>query len=283
MLKKQLICLNLKQIITFYKIQELKFKNNTLLIYKGLPKHIRVGNLILVKLSKQTCFTLRSSTMAFNQSYNTAKPVMSTIETNKVLKNTYFLLAMTLAFSAVTAGISMALQLPYFMGLVFTLVSFGLLFVVNKKADSASGVFWVFAFTGLMGAGLGPLLNHYAAMPNGPMLIMQALGSTALIFFGLSAYALNTKKDFSFMGGFLTVGLIVVIVASIVNIFVGSSLMFMVLNAAVVLIMSGLILFDTSRIINGGETNYIRATVSLYLNVYNLFTSLLALLGASDD
>ena len=104
--------------------------------------------------------------MAFNQSYNTAKPVMSTIETNKVLKNTYFLLAMTLAFSAVTAGISMALQLPYFMGLVFTLVSFGLLFVVNKKADTASGVFWVFAFTGLMGAGLGPLLNHYAQLPN---------------------------------------------------------------------------------------------------------------------
>jgi modulator of FtsH protease len=112
---------------------------------------------------------------------------------------------------------------------------------------------------------------------------MQALGSTALIFFGLSAYALNTKKDFSFMGGFLTVGLIVVIVASIVNIFLGSSLMFMVLNAAVVLIMSGLILFDTSRIINGGETNYIRATVSLYLSVYNLFTSLLALLGANND
>ena len=221
--------------------------------------------------------------MAFNHSYNTAKPVMSTIETNKVLKNTYFLLAMTLAFSAVTAGISMALQLPYFMGIVFTLVSFGLLFVVNKKADSASGVFWVFAFTGCMGAGLGPLLNYYAAMPNGPMLIMQALGSTALIFLGLSAYALNTKKDFSFMGGFLTVGLLVVIVASIVNIFIGSSLMFMVLNAAVVLIMSGLILFDTSRIINGGETNYIRATVALYLNVYNLFTSLLHLLGASDD
>ena len=134
-----------------------------------------------------------------------------------------------------------------------------------------------------MGAGLGPLLNHYAQLPNGPMLIMQALGSTALIFFGLSAYALNTKKDFSFMGGFLTVGLIVVIVATIVNIFLGSSLMFMVLNAAVVLIMSGLILFDTSRIINGGETNYIRATVSLYLSVYNLFTSLLALLGANND
>lgn len=221
--------------------------------------------------------------MEFNNSYSSAKPMMSTIETNKVLKNTYFLLAMTLAFSAVTAGISMALNLPYFAGLVCSLIGFGLLFVVNKKADSASGVAWVFAFTGVMGAGLGPLLNHYVAMPDGPMLIMQALGSTALIFFGLSAYALTTKKDFSFMGGFLTVGLLVVIVASIVNIFIGSSVTFMVINAAVVFIMSGLILFDTSRIINGGETNYIRATVSLYLSIYNLFTSLLALLGASDD
>jgi modulator of FtsH protease len=208
---------------------------------------------------------------------------MSTIETNKVLKNTYFLLAMTLAFSAITAGISMAMNLPYFMGIVFSLVAFGVLFVVHKKADSASGVAWVFVFTGLMGAGLGPILNYYAAMPNGPMLIMQALGSTALIFFGLSAYALTTKKDFSFMGGFLTVGLIVVIIASLVNLFIGSSITFMVINAAVVLIMSGLILFDTSRIINGGETNYIRATVALYLNVYNLFTSLLHLLGTSDD
>ncbi len=221
--------------------------------------------------------------MAFNNSYSTAQPVMSTIETNKVLKNTYFLLAMTLAFSAVTAGISMALNPPFFTGIVCSLIALVMLFVINKKADTTAGVLLVFAFTGILGFGLGPLLNHYAAMPNGPMLIMQALGSTALIFFGLSAYALTTKKDFSFMGGFLTVGLIVVIIASVVNIFIGSSLMMTVINAAVVLIMSGLILFDTSRIINGGETNYVRATVSLYLNVYNLFTSLLHLLGAADD
>ncbi|MEO2266052.1 Bax inhibitor-1/YccA family protein [Pseudoalteromonas pernae] len=221
--------------------------------------------------------------MAFNNSYSTAQPVMSTIETNKVLKNTYFLLAMTLAFSAVTAGISMALNPPYFTGIVCSLIALAMLFIINKKAESATGVLLVFAFTGVLGFGLGPMLNHYAAMENGPMLIMQALGSTALIFFGLSAYALTTKKDFSFMGGFLVVGLIAVIVMSIVNIFIGSSVMFMALNAAVVLIMSGLILFDTSRIINGGETNYVRATVSLYLNVYNLFTSLLHLLGAADD
>ena len=221
--------------------------------------------------------------MAFNNSYSTARPVMSTIETNKVLKNTYFLLAMTLAFSAVTAGISMALNPPFFTGIVCSLVALVMLFIINKKADTTAGVLLVFAFTGILGFGLGPLLNHYAAMPNGPMLIMQALGSTALIFFGLSAYALTTKKDFSFMGGFLVVGLIAVIVMSIVNIFIGSSVMFMALNAAVVLIMAGLILFDTSRIINGGETNYVRATVSLYLNIYNLFTSLLHLLGAADD
>jgi modulator of FtsH protease len=208
---------------------------------------------------------------------------MSTVETNKVLKNTYFLLAMTLAFSAITAGISMTMALPRFTGLVCSLVGLGLIFVIHKKANSSSAIGLVFLFTGIMGFGLGPLLNHYAAMPNGGMLIMQALGSTALIFFGLSAYALTTKKDFSFMGGFLTVGLIVVIIASLVNLFIGSSVAFMALNAAVVLIMSGFILYDTSRIINGGETNYVLATVGLYLNIYNLFTSLLALLGASDD
>lgn len=223
--------------------------------------------------------------MGFNHAYTSEKSASSILDTNKVLRNTYMLLGMTLAFSAVTAGVSMALNLPYFMGIVFSLISFGLLFVVNKKADSASGIFWIFAFTGLMGASLGPLLNHYAAMPSGPMLIMQALGSTALVFFGLSAYAMTTKKDFSYLGGFLMIGLLVVIVASLVNIFIGSSIAFLAINAAVVFIMSGLILFDTSRIINGGETNYIRATVSLYLNVYNLFTSMLHLLGAfgGDD
>ncbi|MFC3032111.1 Bax inhibitor-1/YccA family protein [Pseudoalteromonas fenneropenaei] len=221
--------------------------------------------------------------MAFNHSYQTAKPVMSTLETNKVLKNTYFLLAMTLAFSAVTAAISMTMALPRFTGLICSLVAFGLLFVIQKKANSSSAIGLVFLFTGLMGFGLGPMLAHYASMPNGAMLITQALGSTALVFFGLSAYALTTKKDFSFMGGFLMVGLVVVIISSLVNLFIGSSVAFMAINAAVVLLMSGLILFDTSRIVNGGETNYVLATVSLYLNIYNLFTALLHLFGASDD
>ena len=221
--------------------------------------------------------------MAFNQSYNTARPVMSTIETNKVLKNTYFLLAMTLAFSAVTAGISMVMNLPYFMGLVFSLIAFGVLFVVNKKADSASGVAWVFVFTGLMGAGLGPMLNYYAAIPNGPSIIAQALGLTGMVFLGLSAYTVSTKKDFSFMRNFLVAGLIIVIVAAIINIFVGSTMGQLAIRSMSALVFSGFILFDTSRIVRGEETNYVSATISMYLNILNLFTSLLSILGIMND
>ena len=215
----------------------------------------------------------------------TARYDSAVLETNKVLKNTYMLLGMTLVFSAVTAGISMALNLPAFMGLVFSLIGFGLLFVVNKMADSAKGLPAIFAFTGVMGAGLGPLLNAYLAMPGGPQLVMQSLAGTAFIFFGLSAYALQSKRDFSFMTGFLFAGLIVAIVAMIANIFLGIPALSLTISAAVVMIMSGLILVDTSRIINGGETNYIRATVGLYLNIYNIFVHLLHLLGAfgGDD
>ena len=215
----------------------------------------------------------------------TARYDSAVLETNKVLKNTYMLLGMTLAFSAVTAGISMALNLPAFMGLVFSLIGFALLFVVNRMADSAKGLPAIFAFTGVMGAGLGPLLNAYLAMPGGPQLVMQSLAGTAFIFFGLSAYALQSKRDFSFMAGFLFAGLIVAIVAMIANIFLGIPALSLTISAAVVMIMSGLILVDTSRIINGGETNYIRATVGLYLNIYNLFVHLLHLLGAfgGDD
>jgi modulator of FtsH protease len=206
-------------------------------------------------------------------------------ETNKVLRNTYMLLGMTLAFSAVTATISMVLQLPTFMYLVFFLVGFGLLFVVNRMADSAKGLPAIFAFTGVMGAALGPLLNVYLALPNGPNLVLQSLGGTALIFFGLSAFALQSKRDFSFMGGFLFAGLLVAIVAMIANIFLAIPALSLTISAAVVMIMSGLILMDTSRIVHGGETNYIRATVGLYLNIFNLFVHLLHLLGVfgGDD
>ncbi|MDO7084543.1 Bax inhibitor-1/YccA family protein [Pseudocolwellia sp. AS88] len=221
--------------------------------------------------------------MQSNISLNASKS--SAIEINKVLKNTYMLLSMTLAFSAVTASVSMAMGLSHMVALVMTLGAFGLLFVVNKKADQASGIYWIFAFTGLMGASLGPMLNYYAAMPNGGSLILQALGGTALIFFALSGYALTSKKDFSFMGGFLMVGLIVALVAGIANIFFQIPALSLAVSAAIIMVMSGLILFDTSRIIHGGETNYIRATVSLYLNIYNIFVHLLSLLGVfgNDD
>lgn len=213
----------------------------------------------------------------------TSTGVGSGIEINSVLRNTYMLLGMTLLFSAMTAGVAMAMGISHMTGLVLSLVGFGLLFVVHKTADSAKGLVAVFAFTGVLGAALGPMLNHYLALANGPSLVMQALGGTAIVFFALSGYVLTTRKDFSFMGGFLMVGLIVAIVAGIALMFFSAPAGQMALSAGIVLLMSGFILFDTSRIIHGGETNYIRATVSLYLNIYNLFTALLSLLGMSDD
>ncbi|GAB5415840.1 MAG: Bax inhibitor-1/YccA family protein [Congregibacter sp.] len=217
--------------------------------------------------------------------YDANTAIDAAVSTNKVLRNTYMLLGMTLTFSAVTAGVSMALQLSHMTAFVLMLVGFGLLFVVNRMADSSKGLLAIFAFTGVMGASLGPMLNYYMSMPGGPALVMQALAGTAVVFFGLSAYALTTRKDFSYMGGFLMVGLIVAIVASIANIFLGIPALSLTISAAIVMIMSGLILFDTSRIINGGETNYIRATVGLYLNIYNLFVHILHLLAAftGDD
>jgi len=209
----------------------------------------------------------------------------SAIEINKVLKNTYMLLSMTLAFSAVTAGISMAMNLSHMAALGMWVVSFILLFVIHKNANKPSAIGLVFAFTGLLGASLGPTLNHYLAMANGGSLIMQALGGTALIFFALSAYALTTKKDFSFMGGMLTVGMVVVIIAMIANMFFQMPAASLAISSVVILIMSGFILYDTSRIIHGGERNYVLATVSLYLNIYNIFVHLLHLLGVfgGDD
>jgi modulator of FtsH protease len=218
---------------------------------------------------------------AFNATQTT---LGSSVETHKVLRNTYMLLSMTLLFSALTAAGSIALGIGQGAALMMSLAAIGIIwFVLPRTQNSANGIWVVFAFTGLLGASLGPMLSHYLAMANGPALVTQALGGTALVFFGLSGYALTTRKDFSFMGGFLMVGLLVAIVASIANIFFAIPAMSLAVSAGIVLIMSGFILFDTSRIIHGGETNYIRATVSLYLNIYNLFVSILHLLGAMDD
>jgi modulator of FtsH protease len=160
--------------------------------------------------------------------------------------------------------------------------AFATLFVLSSKINTAAALPLTFLFTGLMGMALGPILTMYVAAGAGPI-IFQALAGTALIFFTLSAYVLTTKKDFSFMGGFLMVGLVVAIVAIIANIFLAIPALSLAISAAIIFIMSGFILYDTSNIIHGGETNYIRATVSLYLNIYNIFLSLLQLLVATDD
>jgi modulator of FtsH protease len=212
--------------------------------------------------------------------YGVERSQESVLATNKVLKNTYMLLAMTLLFSAFTAAVSMVVGIGQGAALILMLVSFGLLFWVHKAAESSQGLIAIFAFTGCLGASLGPMLSYYVALANGPSMVLQALGGTGLIFFALSGYALTTRKDFSFMRGFLFTGLIVAIVAMLLNIFLHIPLLSLVISAAVIMIMSGLILFDTSRIIHGGETNYIRATVALYLNVYNIFIHLLHLISA---
>ena len=208
----------------------------------------------------------------------------SVLATNKVIRNTYILLSATLLFSAAMAALSVAVAISPGMSMGATLVGIGLLwFVLPRFENSAGGVAVVFAFTGLMGLGLGPFLAYNLALPNGPQLVATALGGTGAMFLALSGYAMTTRRDFSFMGGFLFVGLIVVIVAMIANLFLAIPAMSLAISAAVVLLMSGMILFDTSRIIHGGETNYIRATVNLYLDVYNLFISLLNLLSAFSN
>lgn len=214
---------------------------------------------------------------------NQSNQAESLISTNAVLRNTYLLLALTLAFSAVTATVSMMMNIPHIAALGLSILGFVLIFVVNAMANSSKGLIAVFAFAGVMGAALGPMLNHYLAMPNGPEMVLQALGGTAIVFFALSGYALSSRKDFSFLGGFLFIGLIVVVIASLANLFFAIPAVSLAISAAVIFIMSGLILFDTSRIINGGETNYIRATVSLYLNIYNIFVHLLSLIGIFGD
>lgn len=203
----------------------------------------------------------------------------SALSTNKVLRNTYTLLSMTLLFSAATAGISMALNLPH-PGLLLTLVGyFGLLFATAKFRNSSLGLLFVFALTGFMGFTLGPVLNSYLSMANGGQIVMTAMAATGITFLGLSTYATTTRKDFSFMGGFLMVGIIVGFLAGLSAIFFDMPALSLTVSAMFVLLMSGLILYETSNIIHGGETNYIMATVSLYVAIFNLFTSLLHLLG----
>ncbi|TXH15884.1 Bax inhibitor-1/YccA family protein [Azospira oryzae] len=207
----------------------------------------------------------------------------SVLATNRVIRNTYTLLSMTLLFAAAAAGLSMALKLPH-PGILITLVGyFGLLFAITKFRDSGLGVGLVFALTGFMGYTLGPIISHYLSLPNGGQTVMMAMGGTAAIFLGLSGYALTTRKDFSFMGGFLMVGILLAFLAGLAAIFFEIPALSLTVSATFVLLMSGLILYETSNIIHGGETNYVMATVSLFVSIFNLFTSLLHLLGVANS
>jgi modulator of FtsH protease len=203
----------------------------------------------------------------------------ASVTTNRVIRNTYMLLSMTLLFSGFTASISMLFNLPH-PGLLLTLGGyFGLLFLTTKYRDSGIGLACVFALTGFMGYTLGPIINAYLSMANGPQIVMTAMGSTGVIFLGLSAYALISRKDFSFMSGFLMVGILVAFAAGLGAIFFEMPALSLAVSSMFVLLMSALILYQTSSMIHGGETNYIMATVTLYVSIFNLFTSLLHLLG----
>ncbi len=204
----------------------------------------------------------------------------SVLATNKVIRNTYMLLSATLLFSVLMAGVSMVVNAPYLGPWVTLIGYFALLFLTAKFRNSAMGLLFVFALTGFMGFTLGPIINAFLATENGALVVMQALGGTAVIFLGLSGYALTTRKNFSFMGGFLLAGILVAFVAGLAALLFDIPTLSLAVSAAFVLLMAGLILFETSNIVHGGETNYIMATVTLYVAIYNLFTSLLHLINA---
>ncbi|MFP1868556.1 FtsH protease modulator YccA [Lonsdalea quercina] len=212
----------------------------------------------------------------------TSSREQSLLSTHKVLRNTYFLLSLTLGFSAVTATLSTVFNLPA-PGLLLMLVGFyGLMFLTYKLANSPAGILAVFALTGFMGYTLGPILSTLIASGAGDI-IMLALGGTALVFFCCSAYVLTTRKDMSFLSGMMITGFVVLLVATIANLFLHIPALQMAISVMFILFSAGAILWETSNIIHGGETNYIRATVSLYVSIYNVFVSLLSLLGMSRN
>ena len=213
--------------------------------------------------------------------YDVIRAEESILATNKVLRNTYLLLALTLLCTAGTAAVSMRLALPC-PGMLLTLVGyFGLLFLTTKFRESGLGLVFIFALTAFMGFTLGPIVSAYMkALPNGHQLVTTAFGATGAIFVGLSAIALTTRKNFNFMGSFLTVGILTAFVLALIAVFFNISGLALAVSGMFVLLSSGLILFQTSEIIHGGERNYIMATITLWVSIYNLFTSLLHLLGA---
>ncbi len=207
----------------------------------------------------------------------------SLIATHSILRNTYLLLSLTLLFSALTAYWAMVTNAGY-PGVIFFLVgSYGLLFLTMWLRNSPWGLVSVFAFTGFMGYTLGPILNAALRTANGPHIIMTALGMTGLIFFGLSAAVLMTRKDFGFLGSFLFAGMIALLVAMVAGIFWHVAALYLAISVAFAVFSSMAIIFETSQIIHGGQTNYIMATISLYVSIYNIFISLLNILGMMGD
>ncbi|UFH51265.1 Bax inhibitor-1/YccA family protein [Pseudomonas sp. KNUC1026] len=206
-------------------------------------------------------------------------------EVSRVLRNTYGLLALTLAFSGVMAFISQQMNVRYPNVFIVLIGFYGLFFLTNKLRDSAWGIVSTFALTGFMGYILGPILNRYLGMQGGAEVVGSAFAMTALVFCGLSAYVLITRRDMSFLSGFITAGFFVLLGATLAGLFFQISGLQLAISAGFVLFSSVCILFQTSAIIHGGERNYIMATVSLYVSIYNLFVSLLQIFGimSSDD
>ena len=216
--------------------------------------------------------------------YSVTNTAQNTVAVNKVIRNTYTLLSMTLVFSAIMAAVSTYAQMPPMTYLLSVGGAFLLIWLVlPRTANSASGLWVVFAITGLLGFSLGPILTMYLSMHNGPQIVATAFGGTGVIFLGLSGYALTTRKNFSFMGGFLFAGMLMVLVAALANIFLNMPALSLAVSSVVIMLMSGFILYDTSRMIHGGETNYLHMTVSLYLNIFNIFIHLLNILGVMSD
>lgn len=228
---------------------------------------------------------LEDKQAALQSSINLEKPQAQALVINKVLRNTYLLLSMVLAFSAVTAGIAIAVNAAPVNFIVLLVGFFGLCYLTEKFADQALGLVFVFALTGFMGYTIGPILNFYLSLSNGPDLVASAFGLTAFTFLGLSGYALTTRKDFSFLSGVLTAGFFVLMGSVLLNFFLQIPALGLAISAAFVLFSSMAILWQTSALINGGERNYIRATVTLFVSIYNIFLSLLQILGfmGGDD
>ncbi|MES2322535.1 MAG: Bax inhibitor-1 family protein [Pseudomonadota bacterium] len=215
-------------------------------------------------------------------------PAINTADVrNRVLRNTYWLLALSMIPTMLGAVVGVSFQVPVFSGflgfMAFMAIAFGFFWAIEKNKNSAMGVVLLLAFTFFMGLMMTPLLTRTLGYSNGASLIMFAFGGTATILAVMASIATVSKRDFSMLGKWLTAGVIVVLLAAVANIFLGLPALSIVISVLVIGIFSAFILYDVQRIVNGGETNYVTAALGMYLNVYNIFTALLSLLGLGGD